>query len=362
MKKYLFILAAAAALAACSKTEVVPVNSDADVEITFLTAPLTKALGTGQSAFSTNNVFQSAAFYDAYDFVYGSNTAQAFIKPTTVKYFTSVWKAADASGNEVTYYWPKDGGKLSFFSWSLNKTTLNYGTGTTAPDVAINVTNGVVLNDYSVTNNEDFMVAEPALDQTGNKETYTHEGVPTLFKHKLANVAVKAVTKDNYASDPLNQTFTINSISFLNTASEATYKQYVSTNSKDVWEVSDSGEVTYFSGEQVITYNNGTAQDVAKSDGAVDLYIPETYLASTATNPQTFKVVYTVSRTGSTASGSVTKSTQYTKTISMKDLLGDAIVGGKKYTITLTFGLDQIYWDPAVEDWTDGTSGSIDIK
>ena len=36
---------------------------------------------------------------------------------------------------------------------------------------------------------------------------------------------------------------------------------------------------------------------------------------------------------------------------------------GKKYTVTLTFKLDEILWDPAVEDWTTvcGTVSS-DVK
>ncbi len=347
MKKYLLILAAAVALAACSKTEVIPVNSDADVEITFLTAPLTKALGTGQSAFSTDNVFQSAAFYDVNEFAYGSTTAETFIKPTTVKYFTSVWKAADASGNAVTYYWPKDGGKLSFFSWSLNKTTLNYGTGTTAPSVAINVKNGVVLTDYEVTNNEDFMVAEPALDQTGNQNKYTHEGVPTLFKHKLAKIAFQAKTDADYTVDPYRQTFTINKIYFKNVASKGTYTQYVSTSNKDSWTYASTNDIYYRNSNQTVNYNNGEAEAVATD--AIDLYIPQTY---TNTNGELY-VEYTVSRG--------TKSTSYTGKVSLQTLLGKTECG-KKYTITLNFGLDEIKWDPAVEDWTDVNSGSIDIK
>jgi hypothetical protein len=43
----------------------------------------------------------------------------------------------------------------------------------------------------------------------------------------------------------------------------------------------------------------------------------------------------------------------------VKDL--DAIyttdwVAGSAYTLTITLGLDQILWDPAVEDWTAGSS------
>jgi hypothetical protein len=350
MKKYLFILAAAAALAACSKTEVVPVNSDADVEITFLTAPLTKALGTGQSAFSTDNVFQSAAFYDVNDFVYGSTTAETFIKPTTVKYFTSVWKAADATGNAVTYYWPKDGGELSFFSWSFNKSTLTYEAS--SPTVDINKANGVVLTDYYVGNNEDFMVAEPALNQTGNKTTYTHEGVPTLFKHKLAQIVFQAKTNADYTVAPYKQKFTITRIYFEQVAEKATYKQYVSETVKDQWTVADNDLVYYLTLDGIKhVVQSGNATTVTSD--AVDFYIPQSFTADN----QKLIVEYTVSR----ASDAGNVSSKYTESVSLKTLLG-AIECGKKYTITLNFGLDQIYWDPAVEDWTEVNSGSIDIK
>ena len=49
-----------------------------------------------------------------------------------------------------------------------------------------------------------------------------------------------------------------------------------------------------------------------------------------------------------------------TKTIDMNDLFTSWDMG-KKYTVTLTFKLDEILWDPAVEEWTPGTVSS-DVK
>ena len=354
MKKYVLILAAAVALAACAKTEVVPVNSDADMEITFQPAPVTRATTT----FATTNVFQSAAFYDTAAYDYDGN-AETFIAPTTVKYFTSVWKAADANGNAVTYYWPKDGGKLSFFSWSLNKDSLKYGTGSSATDPNVNITtaNGVVLTDYDVTKNEDFMVADPALDQTKNTSPakYVTEGVPTLFKHKLAQIVFKAKTNADYTVAPYKQKFTITSIYFQNVATKATYTQYVAATAgqaaiTDQWSVSTSNQVNYLV--------NGSAEvksgdAVAVTSDAVNLYIPQSYTAA----DQKLIVKYKVSR----ASTSGTVSSEYTEEVSLQTLLGKTECG-KKYTITLNFGLDEILWDPAIEDWTDGTSSSYDVK
>lgn len=35
---------------------------------------------------------------------------------------------------------------------------------------------------------------------------------------------------------------------------------------------------------------------------------------------------------------------------------------GKKYTVDLTFSLDEITWDPAVQDWENVTAADITIK
>ncbi len=51
MKKYFFILAAAAALAACAKNEVTPVLSQENTEIAYNVAPKTKTLAANQENF-----------------------------------------------------------------------------------------------------------------------------------------------------------------------------------------------------------------------------------------------------------------------------------------------------------------------
>ena len=44
-----------------------------------------------------------------------------------------------------------------------------------------------------------------------------------------------------------------------------------------------------------------------------------------------------------------------TKTIDLKSIFGEW-KAGKYYTLNITLGLDQILWDPAVEDWTEGSA------
>ena len=64
MKKLFYFAAAAVALAACAKNEVIPVNSGENQEITFNVAPKTKANdANGHENFEPGKVFASWAYY-----------------------------------------------------------------------------------------------------------------------------------------------------------------------------------------------------------------------------------------------------------------------------------------------------------
>lgn len=120
----MFVLAFLATLAACSKTEVTPVASNGNSEITFNVAPRTKALSQTQTDFDHNNVFVSYAYYLGHGKTWAANNseAQMYINGSTISYNGNLWK------NETTsYYWPKDGGSLTFFAYSYNKKDMTVG-------------------------------------------------------------------------------------------------------------------------------------------------------------------------------------------------------------------------------------------
>ena len=347
--KFILLCAATAVLAACAKTEVTPEILNQDAEITFLTAPVTKAASENEKTFANTNVFQTAAFYDTAEngFVYKSGTAETYIEKSTVKNFSGLWKVADPTDETKakSYYWPKDGGKLSFFSWSLNTGSLTFTQGT--PTVDINVNDGVKLTGYSSLKNDDFMVADPALDMTQNTNPgkfYT-EGVPTLFHHKTCQFVVNAKTKADYTVDPYKQVFTIDEINFIELGTEGSYAQIT-----DKWTletIADGYSVPFYAkGEttgHVVNYNNGVAEEVEST--GTKLYLPQDVAAG-----QKLQVVYTVSRT----SAKNTKSTQYTAEIAMSDLGFTTFAAGKKYTITLSISSgNEILWTPEVVDWVD---------
>ena len=127
MKKLFYFAAAAVALAACAKNEVIPVNSGENQEITFNVAPKTKA----PTKFADNLKFKSYAYYLPGDETWDKhatnpalyiNGAEIAYRQKTAESEEKVWKAEDS------YYWPKNG-KLTFFAWtSLEETNANNAT------------------------------------------------------------------------------------------------------------------------------------------------------------------------------------------------------------------------------------------
>ncbi len=378
MKKYpIIFFTAAAALAACSKTEVAPVQNDTRAEITYETAPVTKALGTNQYDFEKTKVFASFAYYHKEDWSWGTSTSDTpslFVGTTgnkdegaLIAWTGSAWRHAkkDATTgawvNDKTYYWPK-AGKLSFFAWSLNKEDLGFPTGSDV-DVTCVANMGIMLQQYNVKKdkNVDFLVAEPALNKTKNENTYVREGVPTLFKHKFTDMNFTVQVKDKeYAANGI--VFTLNSIVFNNVKDQANYYQNIGgTTPAEVVETGSTKTTqTYTSTDQVVDKTTATA--VTGVDQHI--YIPQTF---TDVNPdddpdkaQTVTVTYTVTYdTDGDGTPEVTETVSVIKKI--KELTGDWGIG-KKYTINLTFALDEILWDPAVEDWTDVSSEEIFIN
>lgn len=315
-----------------------------DVEITYLTAPVTKAT----VEFDADNVFESAAFYDVKSFDYASSTSEVYIAPSVVSCTDKtnhIWKST------TSYYWPKDGGMLSFFSWSLNKNSLEFVCDPSL-DPTITKDKGVSLVGFSSLSNDDFMVAEPALDKTANEQVYhsvsgVTAGVPTLFKHKTAKVSIKTKTKDDYTGDPYKHTFTITEINFVDVKTTGDFVQ-----SLGGWQnlktsaTSGSAVDNYFKGSQVSKYNNGVAQDVVSTGST--LILPQ----QPTTGVEKLQIKYTVSREYVDNGVTKTKSTDYVADIDLNELLGGSQVSmGKNYVFTIIFSLNEIFWDPAVVEW-----------
>lgn len=351
MKKLIVLFSAVAALAACSKNEVVPAVSGENVEISYKVAPRTKA---EPQAFDTKNVFASWAYYLPSEKNWSENwDVRTVAKPyigeetvgSTISYKDGVWKDQTTS-----YYWPK-GGKLTFFAYSLNSNTLS---DPNSHDFFFYCENGEdaygITGTVDLTNhkNTDFLVADIASDKTYNETSYYNvNGVPTLFKHKLSRIQFAVKKKEEYK----DATITLNSITFNNVAHAGHYCQFNKENGKntftnDYWnEVGTPSSIVYTTTDFVVTSSTDYAP-VKETNETHYIYIPQNFEDVKATDPiATIEVKYTVKFKDGI-------SETYIKTLNVKDIFPRWEVG-KRYTFNLMFSLNEIHYAPAVGDWED---------
>ena len=388
------ILAAAAALVACSKNELVPVEAiDAETEIAYLTAPVVKA--EDPITFSRDWKFKSTSFYlqKAKAWKDDATTSTKYIDNAEIEWDTDLWRCKSKK-----YYWPKDG-KLTFFAWTnvtesiSYKDDTDYGKGTSTfgsyiSGVTVTNTDGVKIADYDVTakanKNVDVLVADIKADQVANNEgsskaKYNTNGVPTLFKHKLSKVIFTAQTVDENGtaydySNPDGITFTINSIKFEGIDSKNTYTQgvTVATDGTSIGEwsatASASAEQIYFNKENETAETRFSAGfPVTKTQTGIYAsanqyyYLPQNFEAQTSgsANKDYFVVNYTIKYANGTEE-TIEQNCIMNNTVTASSVF-DKWEMAKIYTINLKFSLNEILWDPAVEDWTTG-SANVDIQ
>lgn len=348
MKKLIVLFSAVAALAACSKNEVVPAVSGENVEISYKVAPRTKA---DPQTFDTKNVFASWAYYLPSGKSWSENwdvrkDAKSYIGEehvgSTISYKGGVWKDQTTS-----YYWPK-GGSLTFFAYSFNRDNLNLiHDGNTTPVVCHNaedaygITTTIDLNENP---NLDLLVAEIATDKTQNEKIYSLNGVPTLFKHKFSRIQFAVKKKEEYKNIPI----ILNSITFNNVSHAGHYCQFNKVNDNKPFTtdycqaVGRTGSVVYTTTNFEVTYS---PDYVPVTNETNYIYIPQDFNVNTTAN---IEIKYTV-----TFKDGISKT--YTKTLNVKDIFTIWEVG-KKYTFNLSFSLDEINWAPGVGDWENGNN------
>lgn len=359
MKKLIVLFSAVAALAACSKNEVVPAVSGENVEISYKVAPRTKA---EPQAFDTKNVFASWAYY----LPAGKNWSEDWdvrtvAKPyigeehvgSTISCENGIWKDQTTS-----YYWP-NGGSLTFFAYSLNRDNLELKhEGNTVPIVCHNEDNSYGINatiDLKENKNLDLLVAEIAKDRTQNEKHYSLNGVPTLFKHKFSRIQFAVKKKEEYTG----ATITLNSIIFNNVAYAGHYNQFNKEDGHDTFtqdyckEADLRGSIVYTTTDFAVTSATDYVS-VTETDETNYIYMPQDFTNVTEEGKiATIEVKYTV-----TDKEGISKT--YTKTLKVKDIF-DSWKIGKRYTFNLMFSLNEINWAPAVGDWENEIK-NIDIK
>ncbi len=403
MKRILLIaVPALALLAACTKNEVTPRQSDPQqISFTPLNSKLsTKALIDGTVYETSAPTFGSLAYYvpsGNWNSKMSDADTKLYIPTSEISYdgTNSVWTTAKP------YYWPKSG-SLTFFAYS----PYNYqetGSATTPITVAAGTGNdGIVITGYDVDAHQDtdLMVADvtKSKDKTANEANGGYTGVPIVFQHKLAQIVginletVKTTAgvlevydyanshdgtsgNEYQAGDVVFKLKNV-SVNLLNTVGKYTYSSTNTTTPSSVWSdqtttkdyvwydyTSDnSGNAEQFTDnkEFTLTFNNKHTtnanpyllvlpQPLTERTAATSLdkpYLHLEYQVLTYTDDANYATenveenvdLYTIH--GGIAGAATT---------------GIEIAQNKKITYTIRINLEtrQIYWAPSVEDWVD---------
>lgn len=250
--------------------------------------------------------------------------------------------------SDVTYYWPKVG-KLSFAAYSPAECsgTKSYGaTGLTIENFEIE---GTTANQY------DLMYSERSLNRTSSSQlgsgvTATYKsGVDIQFKHALSSIKFQAKTSADYS----NTTIRIKKIEIGGTYYKGTFNETVtdgvSYTSSPSWNVDNDIITTNY-----VAYEDVTGKEITNSNQPVPVQSNDVILLpQTLPDGAKFTITYTIQ---SQSSNEITQTAIQT----IKDLTATWVMG-KRYTYTIVFSLNQIFFTPEVSPWADQTEGDINI-
>lgn len=362
MKKYILLVSAiAVAAVSCSKITPDTTANDMDVEINF---DAKNYVNQTKASYSTSESFGCYAFYTgSTDWASATlSDAVKYIDNAEITYQTNAWKAKGQ-----TYYWPKTG-KLTFVCYSPKSANFEAGSSKEAilAKTGYTVTAAAASQKDST---ENLMFADVANDLT--KENAT--SVPVVFRHALAKIKFTAVAGSLSASGITYHIVvdTIKVSSIYNTGNVS----FNGTNNTITW-ASQSGKAN--SGAIASTAKKSTnivGATYATTDGELtttaaakgkDYYVlPQTLPADAK-----LTVIYTIYACN--ASGKILSVDTLTSDTTLNTIKNTSAITAweknKAYTYALTISPvsenpdDIITFSPSVEDWTDGGTGSVDIK
>lgn len=244
----------------------------------------------------------------------------------------------------TTYFWSKNG-KLTFSAY--------YPVGDVfAPNVNVDTKTGLKFNDYDIANavdQKDLMFSSRTYDKSASIHPddfiTTYDGVDILFNHALSAISFTVKSRDDY-----NGVLLLKRIELIDVKHKGSFDENLTDGyavNKSVWSVDDDN-VDYKIYESTETY--GTIIDmsgVVFTDANTGIVLPQVF-DDNAKIRITYYIKY-----------GTDKYLEQVNDVKLKDLKKDGIVSldawemGKWYKYNITFGLDQIYFAPAVEEWVD---------
>lgn len=293
--------------------------------------PVTKAV------FPTDQTFMSTAYKLTSGRTWDANSAQATqhfnYLQEEVKYQGTYWKT------DHDYYWPTDGGSLTFFSY-------------TPKSVSATITkDGVSVNSWDVVakKGQVILVADIAKDKTKNESYAGFSGVPTLFRHKLSKVSFR-VAKSAYAEEGID--VSIKSIKIVDIYTKGNYTRGGYEN--DAWsgwsgqKTTSDPYVVYDSDATPVVVDNTPVQK-----GEDMIMIPQMLSQDGSRHPRVIVEYKTSTEPITTA-----------ECFFVENFRSGQWAKGNHYTYTIYIGVGQypIEFDGSVSDWSSTDMGTTIVQ
>ena len=356
MKKYLILaLPVLVASAACTKVEV---QDTVEQAVTFNVVNYLHQT-RAYNAYSTEDTFGTFAFFTPTDWeTDGDGTV--FIENEEVLYGPSY--AEGEWGTATRYFWPKTA-KLTFASYSPFVDAASAASKGFSAVPTYTKSDGFAFPRYKIVpeTDVDLMVADLTTDQTANLSEYAvssnTQGVPTLFRHQLTQVAVVFRSTENANPNVTGSEIVVKDVWLSNIRNEGSYTQ----NSDPVWS-DQSGEVVYDfnpGGQLVLTEPGRDYYPSVRSR----ILLPQPLVRGYGfTQGQQLNVVFSIRSVfedGRTVDGDEITSTVDLYSLDIPDWLPNMSV---VYTITIdAVSQDPITFDPAIAEWSLTSAGNLTI-
>ena len=371
MKRF-FIIASMAVLAVgCQKTEI---QNEVQNQIGFSTEVGKQTRAVVATAFDQTQPF------GVYAYGYDNGTANANPVMSNVE-IAKIEDAKWGATGTVKYYWPNNANStLNFYAYSpyIGSNIDFSGNAKTLPahqkmTATLNhsETAGLSISGYTHTNMYvDFMVATPVIGaKYGDQGGDASEGanvVPAVFHHEMTQVVFKVNTDKEYDG----VTFTVENITLNNIGVTGAYENPMV---KTIRFAPGAWTTTDYTGSYQIfpqtAYNATTAENGCPRDGfttqttyevnqSTKTLITEgvTMLPQTiADSKQSFTITYSIAGTG-VAEETVTRTVEFfdfnPKNAAGVDQTRVDWANNQKITYSVRIGLNEIYFNPTVDDWT----------